>query len=211
MSTDTQAILGPSEAAPQHSFAHPDHIAADVAVLEFLLADATSIARTATGGPTTVHIPTSESWHRRTQLPVPSRLLEAEKVTVVGFFGRLRDSIDPDVALAVQEVSEELAASVFSVSGLLVYSSHQLADERNYANLVVVDSDAVVECWRSRQLHITAASDLAPAYYEHVRIYNGTAAPEPRVRSRIDLTAVKYWDYRSDPTWRAMRGFETTT
>ena len=210
MSTDTQTLLGPTEAAPEHAFAHPDHIAADLAVLEFLLADASSIARTAADGPTTVHIPTRESWHRRTQLPVPSRLLGAEKVTVVGFFGRLSDTIDPDVAVAVQEVSEELAASVFEMSGLLVYSSHQLADERNYANLVVVDSDAVVECWRSRSLHITAATDLAPAYYEHVRIYNGTAAPRPDLRSRIALTAVKYWDYRTDPTWKALRRFETT-
>lgn len=211
MSIDTQTLLGPAEAAPQHSFAHPDHVAADAAVLEFLLADAMSIAATAKDVQTTVHIPSTASWHRRTQLPMPSRLLEAEKVTVVGFFGRLSDTIDPDVALAVQDVSEELAASVFTMSGLLVYSSHQLADERNYANLVVVDSDAVVECWRSRSLHIAAASDLAPAYYEHVRIYNGTAAPRPGGRPRIDLSAVKYWDYRSDPTWRAMRRFETTT
>ncbi|NNF64836.1 MAG: hypothetical protein HKN07_11355 [Acidimicrobiia bacterium] len=210
MSADTQTVLGPNDAASQHAFAHPDHIAADSAVLEFLLADAMSIASTSADEPTTVHIPTTESWHRRTQLPEPARLVEVEKVTIVGFFGRLGDNIDPNVARAVQEVSEELAESVFSVPGLLVYSSHQLADERNFANLVVVDSDAVVECWRSRNLHIAAATDLAPAYYEHVRIYNGTAEPKPGKRPRIDLTAIKYWDYRCDPTWRAMRRFETT-
>lgn len=209
MTVDLVHALGRGDVADSHAFSHPDHVLADASVLEFLIRDAVALAAEAGDVAITVHIPDEAVWHRRVQIPDPVRLRSTEAMTVVGFFGRVKDVVDPAVAAKVSDTSELLAQSVFSVPGLLAYSSHQLADERNYANLVLVSDAAVVADWRAGHSHAFAAERLAPQYYEYVRIYNATATFDHRARSLpcVDMICAKYWDYRMDPMWQAVRSF----
>jgi hypothetical protein len=54
--------------------------------------------------------------------------------------------------------------------------------------------------------HPAAAGEVSKNYYAFVRIYHGwidTSAMA--VEGAVRLDRVKFWDYRSDPTWMAQR------
>lgn len=201
-------VLEPDEPVKRHAFAHPDHIAGDRAVLGMLARDLTVrlAGLVAHDEPLISYIPNRDEWHRRVVVPRPDELDRCERLTVVGFFGRVRDQIDPEVEYRIKALGEELVDAVVDTPGVLGYSTHLLADERNYANLVLLRNPEVIEQWRTRDPHPTAAEVWSPHYYAHVRIYRGRVERRSMDREgSIRLESAKYWDFRSDPVWRAVR------
>lgn len=202
--------LGPYEAAPHRSFAHPDHVAADRAVLCLLIADfSTHLAAAPRGAPAVCHVPDVDEWHRRIVIPKPEALDAVTTVTVVGFFGRVADAVDDEVATRIKSLGESLVGTVLETPGVLGYTTHLLVDERNYANLVLVESPEVIERWRNARLHQTAAEEWSPRYYQHVRIYRGSIdSLDQDCTTALRLESVKYWDFRCDPVWHAIRSLQ---
>ncbi len=208
MTVAAPVVLGPSTRCDDHPFAHPDHIAADRAVLCVLARDYYHHIRTAPSPrqPMLRYLPRAERWQRRVVIPRPQAVLEHEQLALVGFFGRVNDQLDQELQDQMAAVGKELAEAVLTAEGVLGYVTHLLADERNYANLVVLSSLDVIAQWQQQPLHVLAAASLGPAYYQHVRIYHGSVPSRALCdEGAVRLEKVKYWDYRSDPPWRAVR------
>jgi len=192
-------------------FTHPDHVATDRATMCMLFEDFQRHALESGDRIDTVvrYVPSDESWFRRVILPRPALLAGMASFTVVGFFGRQRDQIPPQVSKAIDDLGSRLVAAVPSVAGLLGYSTHLLADEKNYANLVVLDGPERIQEFRDTPPHPEAAEVVSPDYYEHVRIYRGSVRLVGAEPGEFDLSLdrVKYWDFRESPTWHAVRSF----
>lgn len=92
---------------------------------------------------------------------------------------------------------------------LLAYVSRLLDDGFNYANLVVLAGADGIEAWRELPEHVQAASDLAPHFYNSVRIYNGSLLTGLDHPEDLNLNVVKFWDYRGPRVWHATRDLRT--
>lgn len=198
-------MLGPDEVVEGRAFAHPDHVTADRSTLCLLIRD---VHRRAEGrtGPVEDYVPTADSWQRRVLIPRPADLAADRRFTVIGFFGRKRDQIALDVARRLQDMSAELDRRIPEFTPVLAYSTHLLVDERDYANLVLLDRETAADEWRHVAPHPVAAGPLSKDYYAFVRIYRGSVdAADMGTEGAVRLHLVKYWDYRCDPTWTAER------
>ena len=203
--------LKPTDAPSGHAFAHPDHIVADRATLEMLFTDfLRHLSACATEDQVVVrHVPDSDSWFRRVLIPRPVAATQREEFTVVGFFGRRRLIVAPEVNQLIADLSSALDEILPTIPGLLAYTTHLLVDELNYANLVVLDSPETISIWRDTAPHPEAAEAVSPAFYDHVRIYRG-AVRFGMSNPVLDLERVKYWDFRQTPTWHAVRVLRPT-
>ncbi len=197
--------LGHTDPVERRAFAHPDHIPADRAVVCMLLRDfAAQAARADPRRPTVRYLPAPEDWYRRVVIPRP--LPRRATLTVVGFFGRMRDLIPEDISQRMAQLNDQMIDAVIDAPGMLGYTTHLLADERNYANLVLMRHSETITEWTASTAHRAATSEVAPCYYEYVRIYYGSI-PTPALSQpdALTLSSVKYWDYRCDPVWHAVR------
>jgi len=209
MTAPERVALGFEDFASGRAFAHPDHIITDRATLNMLMTDFRRHLDAASTETNVVirYIPTEESWFRRVIIPGPLRAAARDGFTIVGFFGRRRDEVAPAINEAIDELGKQLDAAIPSAPGVLGYTTHLLADEKNYSNLVVLESPDAILQWRNMSPHPHAAELVSPGFYDHVRIYHGQATitgPEP-TDVQLDLQRVKYWDFRDQPTWHAVR------
>ncbi|MEX1004413.1 MAG: hypothetical protein WD990_00430 [Acidimicrobiia bacterium] len=203
--TTQPMVLEPAEVVPRRMFAHPDHVSSDRSTLCLLVRD---IARriAGTNEPVEAWDPSAEDWFRHVIIPRPEAFADHERLTVVGFFGRRRDLVSLEVARAIQDMSDLLDRRIPTFTSVLSYTTHLLVDELNYANLVLLDSPEAISTWRHTEPHPAAAGSLSKDYYAFVRIYHGSVATRDLAREgAVVLERVKYWDYRDDPTWTAMR------
>ena len=202
--------LTATDLVEEHTFTHPDHVVGDKAVMCMLARDFYGHLQAVDSPtePVVRFLPTDNNWHRRVMIPNPELVWKHETITVVGFFGRIRDNVHPDVARQIDELGQKLVDAVMTTPGMLGYSTHLLADERNFANLVLLSDPELIERWRGVKHHPKAAEDVSPNYYEYVRIYKGqVGSSEMSDEGAIQLDRVKYWDYRTKPTWHAIRTF----
>lgn len=197
--------LDPHEVVDDRMFAHPDHVSSDRTTLSLLTRDVQRRLRSATG-PVETWEPSPDNWYRHVLIPRPEAFASHKRLTVVGFFGRKRDSVPLEVARAIQELSAELDRLIPQFPAVLSYSTHLLVDENNYANLVLLDSADAITAWRNMGRHPVAAGPVSQRYYAFVRIYHGSVdVDQMDTEGAVQLERVKYWDYRSDPTWTAHR------
>lgn len=205
MTSRTPLLLQPDELVEGRMFAHPDHISSDRSTLCLLVRDVQRRLRSATGAVETWE-PSPEQWYRHVIIPRPETFPSHGRLSVVGFFGRRRDTVAIETARAVQDLSTELEGRLSEFTAVLSYTTHLLVDELNYANLVVFESPEAIATWRDIAPHSTAAGPVSRDYYDFVRIYQGTVdAAQMANEGAVRLEKVKYWDYRSDPTWTAHR------
>lgn len=197
--------LEPQEVVDGRMFAHPDHVSSDRTTLCLLIRDVQQRLRSAKG-PIEVWEPSPENWYRHVLIPRPEAFESHQRLTVVGFFGRKRDSVPIEVARAIQDLSDRLDKRIPEFPSVLSYSTHLLVDEKNYANLVLMDSADAISTWRNMAPHPAAAGPVSQRYYAFVRIYHGSVdVGRMHIEGAVQLERVKYWDYRSEPTWTAHR------
>lgn len=203
--TQAPIRLDPREVVADRMFAHPDHVSSDRTTLCLLIRDVHQRLRSATG-PVEAWEPSPDNWYRHVLIPRPEAFASRKRVTVVGFFGRKRDSVPLEVARAIQDLSDQLDRRIPQFPAVLSYSTHLLVDENNYANLVLLDSADAITAWRNMAPHPAAAGPVSQRYYAFVRIYHGSVDVDRMdTEGAVQLERVKYWDYRSDPTWTAHR------
>jgi hypothetical protein len=153
------------------------------------------------GGTILFHQPSMENWIHRVVITQPGRLLTQAPLTTVGFFGL--KSANADVPLA-QQLDRQLIPELSNHEGLLAYATICLPTG-NFANLVLFASAEGKEQWGKSTKHAEAVRLLTPDYYTAVRLYNGELPDGIAAPDALHLALVKYYDYGSQPLWRAVR------
>lgn len=203
--------LGKNEVVADRPFASPDHIIIDNVVLRTMIDEIHRhllLQQEITQPHVKLFFPTEQRWHKRILLTRPQTLRQQNEVTVVGFFGKVNPQADSQVHIDIQTVGQKLCDQLLQMPAILAYYTWLLADELNYANLVVLKNREAIEQWRHTVPHTHAKDILSPKFYDCVRIYNGRCLNDPHYGNRIIFESVKYWDYRATPTWFAVRDLE---
>ncbi|MEM7116472.1 MAG: hypothetical protein AAF614_28815 [Chloroflexota bacterium] len=197
------------EVVVERPFTHPDHIFVDRAQICLLINDlcrqleAVPLSKTNTS---VRYFPHETDWQKRLIIPNPSRFYEPCPLTIVGFMGRKRLNIPAALSQEINAIGQSLIANFSHFPAVLAYHTQLLVDELNYANLVVLDNEEAIQKWRDFTPHPYATDVFSPKFYDYVRIYNGRLPSGGLLNPHLlQLHRVKYWDYREQPTWHAIR------
>jgi hypothetical protein len=198
MLTNETLQLSPSEILPNRPFTHPNHTQADLIALEQTRTQLRENLQLAADSSFTIN-------GERHRFIVLNRqaLLTAQPITVVGFCGTQRLPLGGALLEEMSVVDGDLVRELAQHPDMLTYSSIQIEDG-NWRNLVLLRSNEGIEHWRESQRHVYATNLLSPRYYTHVRLHNGVLS-HGLASSHIHITSTKYYDFESEPTWRAMR------
>ena len=210
MVTNNRIRLAQAEYVPERPFANPERSLFDLAVLEYMRAQLQATLREVEFGSSDPHArglyihTIKEDGDREHRQVILSRqqLLGANTLAVVGFFGQKRGTADPSV---LGDVDTDLLEEFVRHTYVLSYNSLELPDG-NWANLVLMLDASGIEHWRASQKHAYAARELSPLFYETIRLHNG-ALPGGLDSRGIVLLSTKYYDYRGDAWWQAIREF----
>ena len=90
----------------------------------------------------------------------------------VGFVSGKRNPANPSILEELHRVDQRLVAELEGTPGLLSYSSLELHDSI-WCNLVLLNDAEVKMHIADNNTHKYAAYELAPSYYEWIRLHNG--------------------------------------
>lgn len=200
-------LLSSAQQIPAKSFADPHHTLTEHGIMYRLLNDVQQLARAATmrTEPATrmvAFVPDLTAWQQRFILLRPMELLHSDSVFVVGFFGQKNLAIDYRLHMQLAQMDEQFLDNLDSHPYLLAYCTIMLPDGINFANIVLFSREEGIAMWGRRELHSRVVRELAPVCYESIRLYNGRWQPATQM---LTLLHVKYFDYQSQPNWRAIR------
>ncbi len=199
--------LGADENNAQHPFAETRHHARDFAGLEHarlavlsLLAQPDANSYTAAGR--AVHCIEPADDDHRIVLYHPDAIRSAMALGAVGFCGFRADNLPESIIAEINRLDDLLLDELLDFPDVLSYSTLRMPDD-NYVNLVLLRDLAAIDAWRSSPVHRQAAEVISPRYYKHVRLHNGVLPGG--IASAFSPTHTKYFDFASDPAWRAYR------
>jgi hypothetical protein len=117
----------------------------------------------------------------------PHELLAPEEICFVGFVSRRSRTAEQHIIDEIFHADKLMLADIAHIPGLLSYSSLELHAGIWY-NLVLFRDPSVKLHVKSGETHRHAAHQLSPAYYEWIRLHNGTLSggltrPEWRLKS----------------------------
>ncbi len=131
--------------------------------------------------PTAAWEPQSFTLERRHQRPQAITILNAEHerragpLAFVAFVGERRLNVDPQVQSELFQTDAALTRELATMPGLLYYSSLQLSSEpERWYNLVVLAHADAQSHLRQSAAHRYAAYQLAPGYYQWIRLHHGS-------------------------------------
>jgi hypothetical protein len=203
--------LGPDETVPEKPFTDPAHTRREEKALRHLLdherARARAWADEADGAGKDVIIRETNGEGLRHLLVVPDTrlLLEANGLTVVGFFGRPRENCDIHLLF---DLEEELVAGMgeYVAGGLLSYYDLELV-KGAWGNLILFATPEGPANWRENPVHHRAV-EISPQNYHEIRLHQGTLSGRLLEGGELRLTRTRYIDYSGPEVWRAVRRFE---
>jgi hypothetical protein len=120
---------------------------------------------------------------------------------VVGFFGERRTDLD---IAPLEEANAAVVREFAKYPGITSYSSMELPGG-HWANMVLHDDPVDTDYWRQSTLHADAVRRLARVHYRTVRIHNARLTTPVRYDPALTILRTKYFDYTSEPEWRAVR------
>lgn len=136
----------------------------------------------------------------RLALARPELLRQPVDLTVVGFCGRKRPGVDRG---PLETLDRKLIAEFPQHEALLSYSTLQMADG-NACNLVLFSRPQGIGHWATSETH-SRAVQMSPEYYESIRLHEGRLRGGLRLDSKLVLLRTRYYDYRQQPVWQAVR------
>ena len=134
------------------------------------------------------------------RVPDAGSLLAASRLTVVGFFGRVRADVDQ---LPIHELEAGIVDTLETIPGVLSYYDLALA-EGGYGNLILCTAPEVPANVHGHPLHRRAV-ELTPRHYHWVRLHSGAVAGRFTSEAGLVLERTRYYDFDSDPPWLAVR------
>lgn len=99
-------------------------------------------------------------------------LLMNSDIQFVGFLSKKRASLSTTIIAGIEDVDRRLLLELGDNPGLLSYSSLQFRNG-NWCNLVLFRNNDAKKHLRNTETHAYAAHQLAPRYYDWVRLHNG--------------------------------------
>ena len=124
-------------------------------------------------------------------------LLPNRSLTFVGFISSKQQATDATVASEITRVDDQLLTELVKTPGVLGYSSLELRKDRWY-NLVLLRNAVAKEHVKSTPTHAYAAYQLAPLYYEWVRLHHGIL-PNGLAQGDMQLLGTKYYTFHVRP------------
>lgn len=113
----------------------------------------------------------------------------------VSFVSKKQAHITEHVQQNIADIDEAMISGLARHSALLSYSSFQLAD-RDWYNLVLFSQVSAKQDMLSVQLHQLAAYELAPKYYQWIRLHHGTITRKDAVTA-ITFQLTKYYSFHT--------------
>jgi hypothetical protein len=124
----------------------------------------------------------------------PSTLKMPGDVAFVGFVSKKLRPLAASIITDIHEVDRKLIAELIGTPGILSYSSLELHTDRWY-NLVLLRDTSTKEHIKNSETHKYAAYQLAPRYYEWIRLHNGSI-PEGLTRCDLVLRKTKLYTFQ---------------
>jgi len=192
--------LAPGTGDPDRPFTDPIHADADVAMLERLQA---ILAAHATDGGRDGRWTDPHGARHWLVVPDWAALAAARPAVGVGFFGQALD-VDHEPLNAVEA---EMLEHLERYPGLLAYYNVEFPQgdgTSQWGNLVVFADRASREHLGAEGLHRTAV-DRSPLHYDSLRLHRIVLPDGALGRAAPVLDESLLFDFRSDPTWIALR------
>ncbi len=123
----------------------------------------------------------------------PQELLLNSDLAFVGFVSGKQKPGSRRVVEEIHRVDKKLIDELVSVPSILSYSSLELRDG-NWCNLVLLSDASAKTHFRNTQMHAYAAYELAPRYYEWVRLHHGIMSGG-LARNEMILQKTRYYRF----------------
>jgi hypothetical protein len=206
-----EAVLGPEDVLSERPFTDADNTAREADVMRRMLEQERERARAwaAAGSeaPEETVIREDEAGLRHL-LVVPSvrSLLEAPRLTAIGFFGRAREDVDHSALFGLEDELIDRMATYGEV-GLLSYYDVELDPLKgSYGNLILFSTPEVPEEWYRDEVHRRAV-ELSPGHYYEVRLHKGSIPSGILDGGALTIERTKYVDFSGAETWFGLRRF----
>ena len=206
-----EIVWGPADRDESRSFAHLEHNADDIAALAVmaerliqLLGECDAQTPLVQFQPYELRSP--EGRWLRLVVNDASGLSQARDLPLVGFFGHRRPQVADEIVNDKDAIDLELIADFPNYPGVLAYCSMALNDT-DYGNLVLMARPDYNEQWRTSARHAFASRVIAPQYYATVRLHIGRLPGGLHAGQPPLLLRTKYYDYRGDWHWSAVREY----
>jgi hypothetical protein len=121
-------------------------------------------------------------------------LIKAPTLYFVGFFGTKKSQIEPVISDQLAKLDRTLIRHLEEVSPVLSYSSLELPDFYNYANLVLFSHPDSLKHWKKNNYqHRKASREVSPHYYQSVKIHFGVL--ESGLTSNFSWVSTTIYDF----------------
>lgn len=175
----------PAQAAGEHNVSNSTNVnkgRLDLTVLRYMahkVAQALASIETTDNMGSSAPLPAlsyAEERHNRLHRIAIYDPLELKKLTdiaFVGFVSKKQQPLSASIIEDIHEVDRQLIAELIGTPGMLSYSSLELRTGRWY-NLVLFSAATTKEHIKNSETHKYAAYQLAPRYYQWIRLHNGS-------------------------------------
>jgi hypothetical protein len=136
-------------------------------------------------------------------------LQQSKSLVFVGFVSKKQQLLSASTTSSIYEVDRTLITELQSASGLLSYSSLELRSG-NWYNLVLLSDHTAKSHIQSSDTHKYAAYQLAPRYYEWIRLHNGTIAGGLN-GGQLLLQRTKYYTFHQSSSQAQICEFTSST
>ena len=200
--------LGPSEIIAERPFTDPVDSLKDLDILQYML-DRLGYILERPGAvpeqprPYLFFAPEADNRYHRIAVAKLKMLMACDSLQVVGFCGRKRPEAD---RRQVDAIDEQLIAEFPQHPYLLSYSTMQLTSG-NACNLVLFSKRQGLAHWSKGDTHAQAV-EMSPQYYTRIRLHNALLPGGLRSKNQLILLRTKYFDYKEDTIWAAIRDLE---
>lgn len=137
-----------------------------------------------------------EDCHQRKQrisLYKPQELLLPRSLSFVGFVSGRQSALSSSILNEVAKIDELMIAELVNITGIFSYSSLEVRPDRWY-NLVVFRDAETKTHLKNSHIHAYAAYQLAPQYYEWIRLHNGIM-PDGLAQQKLHVQSTKYYTF----------------
>lgn len=129
----------------------------------------------------------------------PQELRLNSSIAFVGFVSGKRQPGSTSIANEILTVDKLLIAELTGIPGILSYSSLERSNG-NWYNLVLLSHLDMKRHIKNNETHAYAAHQLAPRYYDWIRLHNG-AMPGGLATNEMVLQRTKLYIFHEEPQW----------